>query len=90
MNSHCGGGGNFFHTGLCGWLFSCHCENLTLSEDLMGVRVLCCRMDFSDGSSLMHGCGVSGCGDSGGVKKLPSGSHGSLEISGSSANVSRN
>ena len=29
-------------------------------------------MDFSDGNSLTRGRGVSGCGDSGGVKKLSS------------------
>ena len=46
--------------------------NLTLSADLEGVRVRCCGVDFSDGSSLTRGRGVSGCGDSGGVKKLSS------------------
>ena len=46
-------------------------------------------MDFSDGSSLTRGRGVSGCGDSGGVKKLSS-SGLCLGFSGSSANVLRN
>ena len=50
----------------------------------MGVRVLCWGIDSADGSSLigskndgssgdsslMRGRGVSGCGDSGGVKKV--------------------
>ena len=63
--------------------------NLTLSADLEGVRVRCCGMDLSDGNSLMRGRGVSGCGDSGGVKKLSSSGLFS-GFSGSSANVLRN
>ena len=69
MNPCCGRGGNF----LCrSWLFRRHCANLTLSADLEGVRVRCCGIDFSDGSSLTRGRGVSGCGDSGGVRNSPS------------------
>ena len=94
MNPCCGRGGNF----LCrSWLFGCHCANLTLSADLEGVRVRCCGIDFSDGSSLMRGRGVSGCGDSGGVRNSPSSSSfdsfsGFSESSGSSkrSKISRN
>ena len=82
----------------------CHCWNLTLSADLTGVRVLCCGIDSTDGSSLVgskngddsgdssliRGCGISGCGDSGGVKKFSTSVDSCLGISGSSANVLRN
>ena len=43
-----------------------------------GVRVRCCGIDFSDGNSLMRGRGVSGCGDSGGVRNSPSSSSSDL------------
>ena len=79
----------------------CHCWNLTLSADLTGVKVLCRRVDLTDGSSLMgskndgssgdnsliRGRGVSGCGDSGGVKKVLTSVDSCSGISGSSANV---
>ena len=78
-----------------------HCWNLTLSADLTGVKVLCCGVDLTDGSSLMgsknndgssdssliRGCGVSGCGDSGGVRNSSSSVDSCSGISGSSANV---
>ena len=58
----------------------------------MGQRVLCCRINSSDGSSLIGGHGVSGCGDSGGVKKLSFSSSDDLYLgfSGSSAKMLRN
>ena len=75
-----------------------------MSADLTGVKVLCCGIDSTDGSSLMgskndgssgdssliRGCGVRGCGDSGGVKKFSISSDSCSGISGSSANVLRN
>ena len=78
-----------------------HCWNLTLSADLTGVKVLCRGVDLTDGSSLMgskndggsgdnsliRGRGVSGCGDSGGVRNSSSSVDSCLGISGSSANV---
>ena len=78
-------------------MFGRHCANLTLSADLEGVRVRCCGVDFSDGNSLTRGRGVSGCGDSGGVRNSPSSSSsdscsGFSEFSGSSkrSKMSRN
>ena len=79
----------------------CHCWNLTLSADLTGFRVLCCRIDSTDGSSLMdstndgglgdssfiRGRGASGCSDSGGVENFLSSVDSCLGFSGSSANV---
>ena len=57
----------------------------------MGFRVLCCGIDSSDGSSLIGSRGVSGCGDSGGVKKLSSTSFDLCSGSSrSSANMLRN
>ena len=70
----------------------------------MGVRVLCRGIDSTDGSSLIgskndgslgdssliRGHGVSGCGDSGGVKKFSTSVDLYLGISRSSANVLRN
>ena len=81
-----------------------HCWNLTLSVDLTGFRVLCRGIDLTDGSSLMgsrngddlgdssliRGHGVSGCSDSGGVKKFLTSVDSFSGISGSSANVLRN
>ena len=78
-----------------------HCWNLTLSADLTGVKVLCRGVDLTDGSSLMgsksgnglgdssliRGRGVSGCGDSGGVRNSSSSVDSCLGIAGSSANV---
>ena len=78
-----------------------HCWNLTLSADLTGVKVLCRGVDLTDGSSLMgfrsddgssdssliRGRGVSGCGDSGGVRNSSSSVDSCLGISRSSANV---
>ena len=78
-----------------------HCWNLTLSADLMGVKVLCRRVDLTDGSSLMgskndggsgdnsliRGRGFLGIGDSGGVKNFSISSDSCSGISGSSANV---
>ena len=75
-----------------------------MSIDLTGVRVLCCGIDSADGSSLMgskndgglgdssliRGCGVLGCGDSGGVKNFSTSSDSCSGISGSSANMLRN
>ena len=75
-----------------------------MSADLTGVKVLCHGIDLADGSSLMgskndgssgdssliRGRGVSGCGDSGGVKKFSTSVDLYLGISGSSAKVLRN
>ena len=80
-----------------------HCWNLTLSADLMGVRVLCRGIDSTDGSSLMgskndgisgnssliRSRGVSGCSESGGVKKFSTSVDLCLGISGSFANMLR-
>ena len=41
-----------------------HCWNLTLSADLMGVRVLCRGIDSTDGSSLMGSKNDGSSGDS--------------------------
>ena len=81
----------------------CHCWNLTLSADLTGFRVLCHGIDSINGSSLMgskndgsgdnsliRGHGVSGCGDSGGVKKFSTSVDLCSGFSRSSANVLRN
>ena len=59
---------------------------------MTGVEVLCRGIDLTDGSgdsSLIGGRGVSGCGDSGGVRNSPSSSSSDScsGISGSSANV---
>ena len=49
------------------------------------------KNDGSSGdSSLIRGRGVSGCGDSGGVKNFSTSSDSCLGFSGSSANVLRN
>ena len=67
-----------------------HCWNLTLSADLTGVKVLCRRVDLTDGSgdsSLIRGRGASGRGDSGGVRNSSSSVDSCSGISGSSANV---
>ena len=82
-----------------------HCWNLTLSADLMGFRVLCHRIDLTNGSSLtgsendgasggnflVRPHGVSGRGDCGGVKNFSSTSVDSCPgFFRSSANVLRN
>ena len=68
---------------------------------MTGVKVLCRRVDLTDGSSLMgskndgssgdnsliRGRGFSGSGDSGGVKNFSISSDSCSGISGSSANV---
>ena len=67
-----------------------HCWNLTLSAELTGVKVLCCGIDLTDGSgdsSLIGGRGVSGCGDSGGVRNSSSSVDSCSGISGSFANM---